>query len=150
MKVSNSTKILILRLSIFIIYLAIGTWVFQIFERESQHKIWKSFEDRRQRVLAKYNISSQDIEQLFGQQYLTKSIEWSYGNTFVFAITVITTIGKKETFVSFSQHNLYYTVSTISKLLQRCLTSSFGSPVSISFGSFSVSCSHENVLFSVL
>ena len=101
MEVSDSTKLLMLRVVIFVLYLAVGTWVFQVLERETQHKNWENSKNQREQILAKYNIASEDIKLLEQASRQPSSLlEWNYGNTFVFSITVITTIGKncKESF----------------------------------------------------
>lgn len=104
MPLSEEKKLVALRLPLFIAYLAIGAAVFQYLEKESQvlelREIW-SFATY---ITQKCNISERE-KQFLIDPYLETSValygKWNYGNSLVFAFTLVTTIGK----ASFRFHN---------------------------------------------
>ena len=97
MKPAGEKKIFVLRLFVFVAYLAIGAAVFQNLENENQvselREIWKF----ANYITGKCNISEKEKGFLI-DPYLETSVaqygKWNYGNSLLFSFTVVTTIGK--------------------------------------------------------
>lgn len=99
METSDSTKVLCIRLFLFSIYVLAGAATFQAIERQAQVREIERIRSTRKEILMKYNITQND-EQRWSKTFLSTSLgnddflEWNFGNSFLFAMVVITTIGK--------------------------------------------------------
>lgn len=99
MATSDSTKVLCIRLFLFSIYVLAGAATFQAIERQAQVREIERIRSTRKEILMKYNITQND-EQRWSKTFLSTSLgnddflEWNFGNSFLFAMVVITTIGK--------------------------------------------------------
>lgn len=99
MEVSDSSKVLCIRMVLFSIYVLAGAAVFQAIESQEQLQEIRSHRDTRREILQKYNITAIDADrwmETFPSTVLGNEgfLEWNFGNSFLFAMVVITTIGK--------------------------------------------------------
>ena len=97
MEISAETKLFMLRLTLFIVYLAVGAAVFQALESDYQHSDLEKLRALRENILSKYNISKKDEDILINHYKVAARHmygSWTYGNSFVFASTTLTTIGE--------------------------------------------------------
>lgn len=99
MEISDSTKVLCIRMVLFSIYVLAGAAIFQAIERQEQLKEIEKVRATRMEILRKYNITENDATR-WSKTFLSTSLgnedflEWNFGNSFLFAMVVITTIGK--------------------------------------------------------
>lgn len=99
MTISDSSKVLVIRIVLFVTYVLIGGAIFREIEREEQLREMDRLNDIRMEILRKYNISLSDAKK-WSATFLSTSLgnegflEWSYGNSVLFAMVVVTTIGK--------------------------------------------------------
>ena len=99
MGISDSTKILLIRIILFTSYVLLGAVVFQAIESEEQVREMDAVRSTRMEILTKYNISESDAKR-WSKTFLSTSVgsedflQWNYGNSFLFAMVVLTTIGK--------------------------------------------------------
>ena len=99
MEISDSTKILLVRLVLFTAYVLVGAAIFQALESPYQLEENKRLQTIRKEILKSYNITENDARRLlqtfpsttFGNEDF---LGWNYGNSFLFAMVVLTTIGK--------------------------------------------------------
>ena len=102
MKISEEKLTFVLRLILFILYLALGAAVFQALEKETQEYDLENLRTLRQQILSKYNISKEDANILvdpYEEIFVEKFGMWTYGNSFTFAVTVVTTVGESKKFL---------------------------------------------------
>ena len=99
MEMSDSTKVLCIRLFLFSIYVLAGAATFQAIERQEQVREIERIQITRKEILTKYNITQNDAQR-WSKTFLSTSLgnddflEWNFGNSFLFAMVVLTTIGK--------------------------------------------------------
>lgn len=99
MGISDSTKVLLIRMSLFSIYVLLGAAIFKAIESEEQVKEMDRIYNTRMEILRKYNITENDAKR-WSKTFLSTSmgnddfLQWNYGNSFLFAMVVLTTIGK--------------------------------------------------------
>lgn len=99
MEISDSTKVLCIRMVLFSVYVLAGAAIFQAIEHQEQMKEIKRIQNTRTEILRKYNITESDAER-WARTFLSTSLgnedflEWNYGNSFLFAVVVVTTIGR--------------------------------------------------------
>lgn len=99
MGISDSTKVLCIRLLLFSIYVLAGAAIFQAIERQEQVREIERIRITRKEILTKYNITQNDAQR-WSKTFLSTSLgnddflEWNFGNSFLFAMVVLTTIGK--------------------------------------------------------
>ena len=99
MEISDSTKVLCIRLFLFSIYVLAGAATFQAIERKKQVREIERIRTTRKEILTKYNITQNDAQR-WSETFLSTSLgnddflEWNFGNSFLFAMVVLTTIGK--------------------------------------------------------
>ena len=99
MEMSDSTKVLCIRLFLFSIYVLVGAATFQAIERQEQVREVERIRITRNEILTKYNITQNDAQR-WSKTFLSTSLgnddflEWNFGNSFLFAMVVLTTIGK--------------------------------------------------------
>lgn len=99
MGISDSTKVLLIRMSLFSIYVLLGAAIFKAIESEEQAKELDRIHKTRMEILRKYNITENDAKR-WSKTFLSTSmgnddfLQWNYGNSFLFAMVVLTTIGK--------------------------------------------------------
>lgn len=99
MEISDSTKVLCIRMVLFSVYVLAGAAIFQAIESEEQLKGMESILNTRMEILRKYNITENDAAR-WSKTFLSTSLgnedflEWNFGNSFLFAMVVLTTIGK--------------------------------------------------------
>jgi len=96
------TKNLLLRTTLFFVYLLFGGALFQTIESGAEKKEKLHFDQVRQTITSKYNISEHDMAEFFVE--INKAIEegyfdveydrWSFAGSVFFSGTVVTTIGK--------------------------------------------------------
>ena len=107
MEISDSTKVLCIRVFLFSIYVLAGAATFQAIERQEQVRDAERIRNTRREILTKYNITQNDARR-WSKTFLSTSLgnddflEWNFGNSFLFAMVVITTIGK----ISYSEKYL--------------------------------------------
>lgn len=111
MEVSSSTKKLILRILLFLLYLLIGAAIFDAIESPEEKDLRKKlqFEELRKNFTLKFNISESDMTVLLeglrealdlGYEIGYNNIggypatNWDFMDAFFFAGNVVTTIGK--------------------------------------------------------
>lgn len=99
MEMSDSTKVLCIRLFLFSIYVLAGAATFQAIERQEHVREIERIRITRKEILTKYNITQSDAQR-WSETFLSTSLgnddflEWNFGNSFLFAMVVLTTIGK--------------------------------------------------------
>lgn len=99
MCISDSTKVLLIRMILFSIYVSLGAFIFQAIESKEQEVEMGRIRNTRMEILKKYNISEDDAKRWSGT-FLSTSMGnedfllWNYGNSFLFAMVVLTTIGE--------------------------------------------------------
>ena len=99
MVISDSTKVLLIRVPLFSIYVFLGAYIFQTIESDSQLREMDKMHNIRTEILKKYNITADDAKR-WSKTFLSTSmgnedfLRWNYGNSFLFAMVVLTTIGK--------------------------------------------------------
>lgn len=99
MEMSDSTKVLCIRLFLFSVYVLSGAAIFQAIESPEQVREIEKIQSTRKEILTKYNISHNDAQR-WSKTFLSTSLgnedflEWNFGNSFLFAMVVLTTIGK--------------------------------------------------------
>jgi len=96
------TKNLLLRTTLFFVYLLFGAAVFQTIESGEERREKHHFELVRQNLKEKYNISEKEMANLFME--ISKAVDegyfdvnydrWSFAGSLFFTGTVVTTIGK--------------------------------------------------------
>ncbi|EDO37267.1 predicted protein, partial [Nematostella vectensis] len=93
-----STIVLLIRVFLLTGYLLIGAFIFQLLERKNFATELRETVEIRRNILAKYNISRHDASR-WARTFLSNplmeniSLEWNFGNSFVFAMVTVTTIG---------------------------------------------------------
>jgi len=108
MGISDSTKVLLIRMSLFSIYVLLGAAIFKAIESEEQVKEMDRIHNTRMEILRKYNITENDAKR-WSKTFLSTSmgnddfLQWSYGNSFLFAMVVLTTIGKTSKCSNYSK-----------------------------------------------
>ena len=97
---SNTIKVLCIRLFLFSIYAFAGAAIFQAIERQEHAREIERFRRTRKEILTKYNITQSDAQR-WSKTFLSNSpgvhdefVQWNFGNSFIFAMVVLTTIGK--------------------------------------------------------
>ena len=96
-----NTKIALVRLFLFTVYVLVGAAVFQALESSHQSEEIAKIRTIRKKIVQKYNIADEDVLQ-WAQTYQANEppgkeaefMEWTFGNALVFAMVVVTTIGK--------------------------------------------------------
>lgn len=100
MVVPESTIVLVVRSTLFIIYLVAGAAVFQALEQEHQRQSFELKQELRRTITRKYNISDEDVHtwaETYRPNFQIKGdeeLEWNFGNSFLFAAVTVTTVGK--------------------------------------------------------
>lgn len=97
MHFGNNTK-LVLESLLFVVYLVTGALIFQALEKKNERVEKARLKHEIVSLQRKYNLSDDSIrslKEIFESPYSTTEIEtWNFGNAFVFAGTVITTVGE--------------------------------------------------------
>lgn len=101
------TKNLVLRTTLFLVYLLFGAAVFQTIESGAEHREIHHFDKVQQQMKEKYNISDDEMNNFFTE--VSKAIDdgyfdvaydrWSFAGSLFFTGTVVTTIGKYKRLV---------------------------------------------------
>lgn len=96
------TKNLVLRTTLFLVYLLFGAAVFQTIESGAEHREIHHFDKVQKNMKEKYNISDEEMSNFFTE--ISKAIDdgyfdvaydrWSFAGSLFFTGTVVTTIGK--------------------------------------------------------
>lgn len=100
MKVSQETLVFVFELAFYVVYLLVGAAIFRAIEEENFLLKLKKVKSVRDLVLNKYNISelTQEEESVLSLYYLEAYAasygKWTFGNSFLFCLTTITTIGE--------------------------------------------------------
>ncbi|MBN3281116.1 KCNK3 protein, partial [Polyodon spathula] len=80
-------------------YLLVGAAVFDVLESKQETSQKKKLDDRKDELMNKYNLSNDNFDELEGVVLQLKphkaGVQWKFAGSFYFAITVITTIGKR-------------------------------------------------------
>lgn len=94
---SDTRKLLIFSF-LFTIYIVIGALVFQALEIGNEAEEGSLIRETRKRLKKKYNISNEDWDTLASitkdRHPLGTNAIWSFGNAFIFAGSVVTTVGE--------------------------------------------------------
>lgn len=111
MAIADSSKLLLIRMTLFSIYVLLGAVVFQAIESEPQMKEIDRVRATRREILNRYNITAEDAEKWMKTLASTSMgnedfLHWNYGNSFLFAMVVVTTIGKIFIVSNFTELNL--------------------------------------------
>lgn len=95
------TKNLVLRTTLFLVYLLFGAAVFQTIESGAEHREIHHFDKVQKNMKEKYNISDEEMSNFFTE--ISKAIDdgyfdvaydrWSFAGSLFFTGTVVTTIG---------------------------------------------------------
>lgn len=116
MKLSGSTKKLVIRVILFLLYLVIGAGIFFAIEKdfeEEQRKRAYKFVDKVKNLTAR-NFSGQELKKFmldfqhalrYGYNIETNDLnsqKWAYMNSFYFVGNIVTTIGKYQWLLLFS------------------------------------------------
>lgn len=122
------TKNLVLRTTLFLVYLLFGAAVFQTIESGAEHKEIHHFDKVQQQMREKYNISDAEMNHLFEE--ISKAIDdgyfdvgydrWSFAGSLFFSGTVVTTIGKRN-WVMFDLYRKIMDEYTRCCLLKDCI-----------------------------
>ena len=97
MMLAKDTKKLLVRSFLFATYLVVGALIFQALEVENENKQKLLIEETRRILNRKYNISTDDwgkVELIAKDKLNVNAKVWSFGNAFIFAGSVITTVGE--------------------------------------------------------
>lgn len=100
MRVPENIIVLIVRVTIFFVYLVVGAAIFQALEHDNQKSNYGRKVQIRQNIQNKYNISEIDFKQWMDTYKANmqfqggEEVEWTFGNSFLFAAVTITTIGE--------------------------------------------------------
>lgn len=96
------TKNLVLRTTLFLVYLLFGAAVFQTIESGAEHREIHHFDKVQKNMKEKYNISDEEMSNFFTE--ISKAIDdgyfdvaydrWSFAGSLFFTGTVVTTIGE--------------------------------------------------------
>lgn len=97
---------------LFTTYIVIGALVFQALEIGNEIKERSFIKATREKLNEKYNISDEDwnkLESILKQKNsLDPNTKWSFGNAFIFAGSVVTTVGNyKSNCYSFARDAYY-------------------------------------------
>lgn len=99
MTISDSSKVLVIRIALFATYVLVGAAIFREIEREEQLREMDLLLNIRTEILRKYNVTPSDAKK-WSDTFVSTSLgnenflEWNYGNSVLFAVEVVTTIGK--------------------------------------------------------
>ena len=97
MNFSNNAK-LVLESLLLVFYLLMGALIFQALEKKNEQTEKTLLKYEIASLQRKFNISNEGIiafKEILERPYASKEIEtWSFGNAFVFAGTVVTTVGE--------------------------------------------------------
>lgn len=100
MGISEKVIILAIRITLFFVYLVVGAAIFQAFEYDNQKLKYERKQKIRQNIQSKYNISASDFQEWTDTYKANmqfqggEELQWSFGNSFLFAAVTVTTIGK--------------------------------------------------------
>lgn len=98
MILEKDTRKLLIFSCLFTTYIVIGALVFQALEIGNEIEEKSLIRATREKLNQKYNISDEDwnkLERIMKQRYsLDSNTMWSFGNAFIFAGSVVTTVGK--------------------------------------------------------
>lgn len=98
MILEKSTRKLFAFSFLFTTYIVTGALVFQALEISNEIEERSLIRATREKLNEKYNISDEDwnkLESILKQKNsLDTNIMWSFGNAFIFAGSVVTTVGK--------------------------------------------------------
>lgn len=127
MEISDSTKVLCIRLFLFSIYVLAGAATFQAIERQEQVREIERIRITREEILTKYNITQNDAQR-WSKTFLSTSLgnddflEWNFGNSFLFAMIVLTTIGYGNIVPKTSVGRMFCVVYALFGIPGTCLT----------------------------
>lgn len=83
-------------------YLLVGAAVFDVLESDEETTEKKKLEDKRNELRGKYNLTEDNYKELELVVIKLKphkaGVQWTFAGSFYFAITVITTIGRRILF----------------------------------------------------
>lgn len=97
MNFGNNVK-LVLQSLLLVCYLLMGAFIFQALEKKNEQRERTRLKFEIASLQRKFNISNEGVnslQEILERPYALKEIEtWSFGNAFVFAGTVVTTVGE--------------------------------------------------------
>ena len=97
MNFGNNVK-LVLQSLLLVCYLLMGALIFQALEKKNEQRERTRLKFEIASLQRKFNISNEGVnslQEILERPYALKEIEtWSFGNAFVFAGTVVTTVGE--------------------------------------------------------
>ncbi|KAL9958604.1 hypothetical protein ACROYT_G035643 [Oculina patagonica] len=112
---------------LFSIYVLAGAAIFQAIERQEQIKEIERIQHTRMEILRKYNITQIDAER-WSKTFLSTALgnedflEWNFGNSFLFAMVVVTTIGYGNIVPKTVQGRLFCVLYALLGIPGTCLT----------------------------
>lgn len=97
MNFGNNAK-LVLQSLLLVCYLLMGAFIFQALEKKNEQRERTRLKFEIASLQRKLNISNEGVnslQEILERPFALKEIEtWSFGNAFVFAGTVVTTVGE--------------------------------------------------------
>lgn len=97
MNFGNNAK-LVLQSLLLVCYLLMGAFIFQALEKKNEQRERTRLKFEIASLQRKFNISNEGVnslQEILERPFALKEIEtWSFGNAFVFAGTVVTTVGE--------------------------------------------------------
>ena len=100
LSMDKTTKKILIRIGMFVIYLLIGGAVFQAMEKKNHDQLREEYFHKINEFVEKYNVSEYDMAEL---EHLIQCngkhdayTRWTFGNSVVFSGTIVSTVGKFE------------------------------------------------------
>lgn len=121
-------------------YLIVGAAIFDALESQKETSQRRELYLRRAELLNTFNLSTDDFDELENVVLQLKphkaGVQWRFAGSFYFAITVITTIGKRAPLLTLQlqavmYRYLYHTLSNLGALIQTLIGNNMPKPQKI-------------------